>query len=78
LWARNVVAYQEGGRYERLRDRRRALVLALTAGVSGPSAEGKVAVTREVNKFITPGTYEYTVHVSATKAHAHRGTVVVK
>jgi hypothetical protein len=29
-------------------------------------------------KFIKPGTYEYTVHVSATKAHAHRGTVVVK
>lgn len=29
-------------------------------------------------KFEKPGTYEYTVHVSATKAHAHRGSVVVK
>ena len=29
-------------------------------------------------KFSKPGTYEYTVHVSGTKAHAHRGTVVVK
>jgi len=29
-------------------------------------------------KFEKPGTYEYTVHVSATKAHAHTGSVVVK
>jgi plastocyanin len=29
-------------------------------------------------KFEKPGTYEYTVHVSATKAHAHAGSVVVK
>ncbi len=29
-------------------------------------------------KFEKPGTYEYTVHVSATKVHAHTGSVVVK
>ena len=29
-------------------------------------------------KFDKPGTYDYTVHVSGTKAHAHTGTVVVK
>jgi hypothetical protein len=29
-------------------------------------------------KFERPGTYEYTVHVSAAKAHAHTGSVVVK
>ena len=29
-------------------------------------------------KFERPGTYEYTVHVSGTKAHAHTGSVVVK
>jgi plastocyanin len=29
-------------------------------------------------KFDKPGTYEYTVHVSGTKAHSHTGTVVVK
>lgn len=29
-------------------------------------------------KFTTAGAYEYTVHVSATKTHAHTGTVVVK
>lgn len=29
-------------------------------------------------KFEKPGTYEYTVHVSATKAHAHTGSVIVK
>jgi hypothetical protein len=29
-------------------------------------------------KFEKPGTYEYTVHVSATKAHVHTGSVVVK
>ena len=28
--------------------------------------------------FDKPGTYEYTVHVSGVKAHAHTGTVVVK
>jgi plastocyanin len=28
--------------------------------------------------FDKPGTYEYTVHVSGVKSHAHRGTVVVK
>jgi plastocyanin len=29
-------------------------------------------------KFDKPGTYEYTVHVSGGKAHAHTGSVVVK
>ena len=29
-------------------------------------------------KFDKPGTYEYTVHVTAGKAHSHTGTVVVK
>jgi plastocyanin len=29
-------------------------------------------------KFDKPGTYEYTVHVTGVKAHAHTGTVVVK
>ena len=29
-------------------------------------------------KFEKPGTYEHTVHVSATKGHAHTGSVVVK
>lgn len=29
-------------------------------------------------KFDKPGTYEYTVHITGTKVHAHRGTVVVK
>lgn len=29
-------------------------------------------------KFDKPGTYDYTVHLSGVKAHAHRGTVVVK
>lgn len=29
-------------------------------------------------KFEKPGTYEYTVHVSATKVHAHPGSVIVK
>lgn len=29
-------------------------------------------------KFEKPGTYEYTVHVSATKGHAHPGSVIVK
>jgi plastocyanin len=29
-------------------------------------------------RFDAPGTYEYTVHVSGTKAHAHTGTIVVK
>jgi plastocyanin len=29
-------------------------------------------------KFDKPGTYEYTVHVTGTKVHAHRGSVVVK
>lgn len=29
-------------------------------------------------KFEKPGTYEYTVHVSGTKVHAHTGSVVVK
>ena len=33
--------------------------------------EGKV-------KFDKPGTYDYTVHISGTKAHEHTGTVVVK
>lgn len=25
-----------------------------------------------------PGTYEYDVHISGVKSHAHKGTVVVK
>ena len=29
-------------------------------------------------KFDKPGTYDYTVHVTAGKAHSHTGTVVVK
>ena len=29
-------------------------------------------------KFEKSGTYEYTVHVSATKGHAHTGSVIVK
>jgi plastocyanin len=29
-------------------------------------------------KFDKPGTYDYTVHVSGVKAHAHTGTVIVK
>lgn len=29
-------------------------------------------------KFDKPGTYEYTVHVTGGKVHAHTGTVVVK
>jgi plastocyanin len=29
-------------------------------------------------KFEKPGTYEYTVHVTAGKVHSHTGTVVVK
>ena len=29
-------------------------------------------------KFERPGTYEYTVHVTAGKVHSHTGTVVVK
>ena len=29
-------------------------------------------------KFDKPGTYDYTVHISGVKAHAHTGTVVVK
>jgi plastocyanin len=33
--------------------------------------EGRVA-------FDKPGTYEYTVHVSGVKGHAHNGTIVVK
>ena len=28
-------------------------------------------------KFDKPGTYDYTVHISGIKAHAHTGTVVV-
>ena len=29
-------------------------------------------------KFDVPGTYEYTVHITGTKVHSHRGTVIVK
>ena len=29
-------------------------------------------------KFDKPGTYEYSVHISGTKVHAHTGSVVVK
>jgi len=29
-------------------------------------------------KFDKPGTYEYTVHISGVKGHAHTGTIVVK
>ena len=35
------------------------------------SKEGKV-------KFEKPGTYQYTVHISGVKSHAHVGTIVVK
>ena len=38
-----------------------------------PSGSGGAKV-----KFDKPGTYEYTVHVSAGKIHSHTGTVVVK
>src|SRR5262245_39534310 len=38
-----------------------------------PSGSGGAMV-----KFDKPGTYEYTVHISAGKGHAHTGTVVVK
>jgi plastocyanin len=38
-----------------------------------PSGSGGAKV-----KFDRAGTYEYTVHVSAGKAHSHTGTVVVK
>ena len=45
------------------------------AGASGISfyigKEGRV-------KFDKPGTYDYTVHISGVKAHAHTGTIVVK
>jgi plastocyanin len=45
------------------------------AGASGISfyigKEGRI-------KFDKPGTYDYTVHISGVKAHAHTGTVVVK
>jgi plastocyanin len=29
-------------------------------------------------RFEKPGTYEYDVHISGVKSHAHKGTVVVK
>ena len=29
-------------------------------------------------KFDKPGTYDYSVHVSGTKTHAHTGRIVVK
>lgn len=29
-------------------------------------------------KFDRPGSYDYTVHISGVKAHAHTGTIVVK
>jgi plastocyanin len=29
-------------------------------------------------KFDKPGTYDYTVHISGVKGHAHTGTIVVK
>ena len=29
-------------------------------------------------RFDKPGTYEYVVHISGVKSHAHKGTVVVK
>jgi plastocyanin len=38
-----------------------------------PSGSGGAKV-----KFDKPGTYEYTVHVTAGKSHSHTGTVVVK
>jgi plastocyanin len=45
------------------------------AGASGISfyigKEGRV-------KFDKPGTYDYTVHVTGTKVHAHTGTIIVK
>ena len=38
-----------------------------------PSGSGGAKV-----KFDKPGTYQYTVHVTAGKTHAHTGSVVVK
>ena len=38
-----------------------------------PSGSGGAKV-----KFDKPGTFEYTVHVTAGKSHSHTGTVVVK
>jgi plastocyanin len=37
-----------------------------------------VGQTGSTVKFEKPGTYEYTVHVTAGKVHSHTGTVVVK
>jgi plastocyanin len=39
--------------------------------IGGKGGAGRV-------KFDKPGTYEYTVHISGTKVHAHTGSVVVK
>ena len=39
--------------------------------IGGKGGAGRV-------KFDKPGTYEYSVHITGTKAHAHTGTVVVK
>ena len=39
--------------------------------IGGKGSAGRV-------RFDKPGTYEYTVHISGTKAHSHTGSVVVK
>lgn len=51
-----------------------------TAHVAFAGAEGiSFYIGKEGRvKFDKPGTYDYTVHISGVKAHAHTGTVVVK
>lgn len=51
-----------------------------TAHVEFAGADGiKFYIGKEGRvKFDKPGTYDYTVHISGVKGHAHTGTVVVK
>lgn len=51
-----------------------------TAHVAFAGADGiKFYIGKEGRvQFDKPGTYEYTVHISGVKAHAHTGTIVVK
>ncbi len=51
-----------------------------TAHVEFAGANGiKLYVGKEGRvTFDKPGTYEYTVHITGVKGHAHTGTVVVK
>jgi len=60
-----------------------AFINATGGGQAHVSFEGNDAVQFNVGRggqvrFDKPGTYRYTVHISGVKAHAHRGTVVVK